>query len=130
MKAWVSNWRRNKGSDRPGYVQLTGWQYRDYVVSSCPFINAGDSDKLADHVLRKCMTVSIATATTDGWSLLDAPIAGGSELYNLRNDPNQEKNVVADHMDVARNLHQNLVRFMHETKLPKRLREPRLELNM
>ncbi len=95
MKAWVANWRRNKGSDRPGYVQIRGWQYRDYVVSSCPFINAGDSDKLVDHLLGKCMTPSIA-----------------------------------DHMNVARNLHQDLVRFMHETKLPKRLREPRLELNM
>ncbi len=111
-------------------IKDPSYRGRDYVVSSCPFINAGDSDQLVDHLLRKCVTPSIATVTTDEWSLLDDPIAGGSELYNLRFDANQEKNVIADHMDVARSLHQNLVRFMHETKLPKRLLEPRLELRM
>ena len=33
-------------------------------------------------------------------------------------------------MDVASELHQKLVRFMHETEVPERLLNPRLELRM
>ena len=103
---------------------------RDYVISSCPFINAGDTDQLVDHLLRKCMTPSMATVTTDEWSLLHDVEPGGSELYNLKSDPDQERNVIAGHMDTAKELHKLLVKFMHETNVPKRLLEPRLELRM
>jgi arylsulfatase A-like enzyme len=103
---------------------------RDHVISACPFINAGDSDQLVDHLLRKCVTPSMATITTDEWSLLYGVEPGGSELYNLKSDPAQEKNVIAGHKDIARELHGLLVRFMHDTNVPTRLLEPRLELRL
>jgi arylsulfatase A-like enzyme len=103
---------------------------RKYVISSCPFINAGDSDQLVDHLLRRCVTPSMATITTEEWSLLHDCEPGGSELYNLKSDPNQEKNVIAGHMDVARELHKQELQFMRETKVSQRLLEPRLQLKM
>jgi len=103
---------------------------REHVFSACPFINAGDTDQLVDHILRKCVTPSMATVTTDEWSLLYDVEPGGSELYNLSSDPKQGKNVIAWHPDIARELHQLLVKFMKETKVSKRLLEPRLELRL
>jgi arylsulfatase A-like enzyme len=103
---------------------------RDYVISSCPFINAGDTDQLVDHLLRKCVTPSMATITTERWSLLHDCEPGGSELYDLSSDPNQEKNVISQHADVAREMHKTLVSFMRETEVPQRLLAPRLELKL
>jgi arylsulfatase A-like enzyme len=101
---------------------------REFVVSSCPFINAGDTDQLVDHLLRKCVTPSMATITTQEWSLLHDCAAGGSELYNLTSDPNQLSNVMGQHNEVARDLHKLELRFMRDTRVPERLIEPRLKL--
>jgi arylsulfatase A-like enzyme len=103
---------------------------REHVFTACPFVNAGDKDQLVDHILRRCVTPSMATITTDEWSLLYDVEPGGSELYNLSTDPWQEKNIIGRHPDVARKLHKLLVSFMHETNVPKRLLEPRLELRL
>ena len=102
----------------------------EHVFTACPFINAGDTDQLVDHILRKCVTPSMATITTDEWSMLYDVEPGGSELYNLKSDPGQGKNVISQHPDIARELHQLLVKFMHETNVPQRLLEPRLELHL
>lgn len=57
-------------------------------------------------------------------------LPGGSELYNLKSDPKQDKNVISQHPDIARELHQLFVKFMRETNVPQRLMEPRLELRL
>lgn len=110
-----------KNADLPG---------REHVFTACPFINAGDKDQLVDHILRTCVTPSMATVTTDEWSLLYDVEPGGSELYNLKSDPVQKNNVINRHPDVARTLHDLLVKFMQETNVPQRLLEPRLELRL
>jgi arylsulfatase A-like enzyme len=103
---------------------------REYVITASPFMNAGDTDQLVDHIERSCVTPSMATVTTRDWSLLYDVEPGGSELYNLNFDPGQEKNLVGRHQDVARELHQLLVNFMQQTKVPKRFLDPRLELRL
>ena len=60
--------------------------------------------------------------------MLYSPDDGRSELYNLKSDPNQLKNVIATHLHEAREIHQLLVKFMKETNVPDRLQKPRLEL--
>jgi hypothetical protein len=56
------------------------------------------------------------------------------ELYNLPSDPEQLRNVIADHPDVARDLHGRLTRFMADAGAPdERIRlydepQPRLAL--
>jgi hypothetical protein len=73
---------------------------------------------------------SITTITIDEWSLLHDCESGRSELYNLKSDPEQKKNVIGQSPDIARNLHQYLVKFMQETTVPQRLQELRLELEL
>jgi arylsulfatase A-like enzyme len=103
---------------------------REYVITACPFMNAGDKDQLVDHIERKCVTPSMATVTTDDWSLVYDVEPGGSELYNLTADAGQEKNLIGRHRDVARELHRRLVDFMRQTRVPQRLLDPRLELRL
>jgi arylsulfatase A-like enzyme len=103
---------------------------REYVVSTNAWSNAGDNVHIVDGMDRVMAKAACSTVTTDQWSLLYYVEPGGSELYNLSSDPEQEKNVIAQHPDIARELHQLMVKFMKETRVPKRLLEPRLELRL
>ena len=64
------------------------------------------------------------------WSLLYSPEDGVSELYHLPSDPGQVRNVIGTNEDIAGELHQFLVRFMRDTRVPERLLTPRLELRI
>ena len=102
---------------------------REYTVTTVPFANPGDEVHSVDSVRRRLIhTSTVTTVTTDGWSLLFSDQEGMSELYNLRSDPSQLNNVISQEADVARGIHQLLVRFMRETNLPDRLINPRMEL--
>lgn len=52
------------------------------------------------------------TVTTTDWALICAPQGRPSELYSLADDPRQERNVLAAHPDVARELQSALLRFL------------------
>ena len=101
---------------------------REYVISSIPFANPGDPVRSVDDLLRPLADHPVTTITAGDWSLLYSPDDGRSELYNLKCDPNQLKNVMGTHTDEAREIHRLLVKFMKETKVPDRLLKPRLEL--
>lgn len=103
---------------------------REFVISSEPFANPGDIVQVVDNLSRETETGSDTTVTTDEWSLVYDVNPGLSELYHLPSDPKQEKNVINEHVDVARELHQILVKFMHETNVSSRLIEPRKELQL
>ncbi len=103
---------------------------REYVVSAFPFTNQGESVAWVDDQVRLMEKDSSATITTHEWSLIYAVEPGLSELYHLPSDPKQEKNVINEHPDVARELHQLLVDFMRETNMASHLLEPRLELKL
>ena len=111
-------------------MQDTSLSGREYVVSSIPFANPGDPVQSVDNLLRTLSDHPVTTITAGEWSLLYSPEEGLSELYNLNSDPNQLKNVIGTHVDEAREIHQLLVRFMRETKVPDRLLKPRLELRL
>ena len=51
-----------------------------------------------------------------------------SELYHLPSDPGQEKNVIGDNAETARDVHGFLVKFMRDTGVADSLMKPRLEL--
>jgi len=109
------------------YTSLPGYEH---VFSSLSFYNKGDKNVCADGPLRDVEHDSMATVTTDEWSLLYDTESGGSELYNLKSDPKQEKNVISQHPDVARELHQLFVKHMRDTNVERRFLEPRLELRL
>jgi arylsulfatase A-like enzyme len=101
---------------------------RAYTVSAHPFINAGEWMKSVDGVNRMTEKDSTATVTTRDWTLLYNTEPGMSELYNLKNDPRQLKNLIKENPGRARELHELLVKYMRETKLAEHLLGPRLEL--
>ncbi|MBA7584168.1 hypothetical protein ES708_26121 [subsurface metagenome] len=101
---------------------------REYVVSGPPFANVGEEVAWVDGWLRIMEKDSSVTVTNNEWSLIYAVEPGLSELFYLSSDPKQEKNVINEHPEVARELHQQLVKFLRETNVPKLLLKPRLEL--
>ena len=103
---------------------------REFVVSSIPFANPGDPVHSVDNLLRPLSDYPVTTVTSGEWSLLYSPEDGVSELYHLPSDPSQVRNVIGTHEDIAGDLHQLLVRFMRDTRVPERLLTPRLELRI
>ena len=65
--------------------------------------------------------------TTDDWSLLYYT-KGDSWLFNLKNDPGQEKNVISRHPEVAKELHHYLLEFMKEKQVPEQYQATRRTL--
>ncbi len=103
---------------------------REHVFSSPVIVNSGDTDQSVDGVRRNAEVPSMATVTTEEWTLLYDVEPGGSELYNLKSDPEQNNNVIGKHPDVARELHQLFVKHLRDTNVPKVKIEPRLELRI
>jgi arylsulfatase A-like enzyme len=103
---------------------------RKYVVSTHQFVNLGESVRSVDDISRVMSASSSTTVTTEEWSLLYEVEQGQSELYNLKSDPKQLKNVIKEYPDKARELHQLMVKLMRETNAPERALKPRLELKL
>jgi len=103
---------------------------REFVISTHPFTNQLTLIRSVDGQPRLMKTSSVTTVTTDEWSLLYNVEPGQSLLYHLPSDPKQEKNIINEHLEIARDIHQLLVKFMHEHNLPQELCEPRLQLRL
>lgn len=103
---------------------------RPYTISAHPFINGGEWMKSVDGVNRLTAKDSTATVTTDEWTLLYNTEAGMSELYDIKNDPRQAKNLITKNPKKAHELHQLLVAYMKETNLAEHLLKPRLKLRL
>jgi len=81
-------------------------------------------------VERKSEWASGATITTDEWALLYDVEPGFSELYNIKKDPGQEKNVIKEYPEIAKELHSLFVKFMKDTKMAEYLVGPRSTLRL
>ena len=103
---------------------------REFVVSTIPFANPGDRVRAVDNVSRPLTSGLVTTVTASGWSLLYSVEPGMSELYHLPTDPKQTDDVIAQKPEVAKELHQYLMKFMHETNVASALIEPRRELQL
>ncbi len=103
---------------------------QEFVITTRPFTNPGDFEGVVDNVDRATNVHNGVTVTTEEWSLIYEVDPGLSELYHLPSDPTQEKNIIGERPEVARELHQMLVKFMRETNVATRLVEPRLELRL
>jgi arylsulfatase A-like enzyme len=103
---------------------------REYVVSGREFTNKGATVRVVDDQPRLMHEASGATITTSEWSFLYEIEPGLSELFHLPSDPKQEWNIISERQDVAKQLHQLLINFMRQTKVPSPLIETRLELRL
>jgi arylsulfatase A-like enzyme len=111
-------------------VKNTSTPGREYVLTTHLFVNPGECVRSVDDVSRKMAKSSATTVTTAEWTLIYVVDAGLSELYHLPSDPRQEKNIIKERPEIARQLHQYMVEFMRETGVPKQKLEPRLELRL
>ncbi len=103
---------------------------REFTVTTMPFANPGDPVHAVDNIRRNLYNAPVTTITTGDWSLLYSVDAGASELYQMSNDPGQLKNVIGDNEAVAKGLHEHLMSFMRDTRLPDHLLKSRLELRL
>jgi len=104
---------------------------REFVISTSPFWNPGDTRPYTlwyEGAIRNMVTYSNCKVTTSEWTLLYDVEPGESCLYHLASDPKELKNVIGEHPEIARELHQLLVGFMRASKVPPQFLEPRLEL--
>ena len=99
-------------------------------MSSEPFTNPGDPVRYVDNISRGRSVLSTTSVTTKEWSLLYSVDPGMSELYNLKSDPRQQQNVISSRPEVAKELHQHLVKFMRDTSLSPHLLEARSKLQL
>ena len=60
---------------------------REFVVSTIPFANPGDSVRSVDNIRRQLGASPVTTVTAGDWSLLFSMDQGMSELYDLAGDP-------------------------------------------
>ena len=101
---------------------------REFVVSTIPFANPGDRVRSVDNVSRALTSGLVTTITSGEWSFLFSVEPGMSELYHLPSDPGQATNLVHQRPEIAREMHQFLMKFMHDTNVPEGLIIPRSEL--
>ena len=111
-------------------IQNTSLSGRDFVVSTIPFANPGDPVGSVDNIRRQLGASPVTTVTAGRWSLLYSMDQGMSELYDLASDTRQQKNLIHDRLEVAKELHQYLVQFMRDTDVGSTLLNPRLELRI
>jgi arylsulfatase A-like enzyme len=105
-------------------------QGREFVISTHPFANIRTIIRSVDGRERPALMGSDTTVTTSEWSLLYSTEPEQSWLYHLPSDAKQGKNVIDKHPDIAKELHQLLIKFMYDYNLSPELRDPRLELRL
>ena len=103
---------------------------REFVVSTIPFANPGDPVRSVDNFLRLLDAPTVTTITSGNWSLLYSTEDRIPELYDLATDPGQENDLITNHKEVAKELHQFLLKFMRDTRVPEYLQRPRLRLRI
>ena len=103
---------------------------REFTVSTIPFANPGDEVRSVDSIRRNLVNSQVTTITAGDWSLLYSMDEGMSELYNLANDPAQENNIISGNLEVAKEVHRYLLKFMRETGVSDHLLKPRQEFRL
>jgi arylsulfatase A-like enzyme len=109
-------------------VQGDDFGGRDFVVSSHPLFTPGATTRIVDEFKREVKEWLPHTITTSEWSLIYSVKGQESELYNLKKDPRQEKNVIGEYQDIARQLHQNFLSILKSSKTNLEFLEPRKEI--
>ncbi|MBE3115470.1 MAG: sulfatase [Actinobacteria bacterium] len=103
---------------------------RDFVISSFPLYNPGAITKIVDAFARQVKEYLPSTITTPEWSLIYSAEEEVAELYNLKSDPKQEKNVISDYPDIANSLHKKYFNVLDSCNVDRILLEPRRRIKI
>ncbi|OFW63275.1 MAG: hypothetical protein A2Z35_00090 [Actinobacteria bacterium RBG_19FT_COMBO_36_27] len=120
-----------QGDSFIGAIQgSASFQGRDFVISSFPLYNIGATTSIVDAFTRKVTEYLPSTITTKEWSLLYSVEGDASELYNLMSDPKQKKNIISNHPDIARDLHQKYLDVLNSCDVNEVLLKPRRRITI
>ncbi len=86
--------------------------FRDFTVTSSPLYNPGEPSKIVDDFLRVVKKPHFSTITTPKWTFLYSTESFPAQLYDLKNDPQESKNIIDKNWEVAKDLHQKFVDFL------------------
>ena len=103
---------------------------REFVISTVPFSNPGDPIRSVDSLRRMMRASQVTTITAGGSSLLYSMDSGMSELFDLSADPTQQNNIIAAQPQLAKELHQYLLKFMRDTDAAPRFLRARQALRV
>jgi len=101
---------------------------RSFTVSTTPLYNPGQITHVVDNLERQVKDYLHATITSDDWTLLYASKGKPVELYNLKSDPGQKKNVAKQHPEVVKRLHRMFFDFIKKYGASEDLLAPRAEI--
>ncbi len=102
--------------------------HQEFVVSTMQLQNPGETTRAVDGSEREVEIHLPATITTDEWSLLYSWKGAPVELYDIKSDPFQEKNVAEDNKSVVEKLHKCYYEFLKKIGTEERLLKPRASL--
>jgi hypothetical protein len=101
----------------------------DFVVTSWPLYNPGQTIRVVDD-LERGVVEPLPSAITDGeWTLHYAIEGAPVELHHTASDPGQEENVFEENESIASELHTRFVAFLKELGTEDWRLTPRLRLH-
>lgn len=120
-----------QGDSFIGAIQgSTSFQGRDFVISSFPLYNIGAKTSIVDTFTRQVQEHLPSTITTLEWALIYSVEGEAAELYNLKNDPKQKNNIISNHSDIARDLHQKYLNVLNSCGVDEILLKPRRRITI
>jgi len=99
---------------------------RDHVLTALPFANPGDKVEVVDDLMRTVVEWQPVTITTEEWSLLYATPDEVIELYDLRTDPRQKRNVASQNARVVEELLRLYAQDLRTERVDERYCAPRV----
>jgi arylsulfatase A-like enzyme len=89
-------------------------QVHDFLVTSWPLYNPGQTIRVVDDLERSVVDALPSTITDGEWTLIYAVEGEPVELYHTASDPKQQKNVFEGNAMVARDLHASFVKLLEQ----------------
>jgi len=111
----------------PTFLDLAGIEIPEFVQGSSllPLVG-GEKRRVREFAVTGHAAVrntTDLTVTSRRWALLHPAVREKWELYDLRNDPRQKRNVISTRGDVAEGLHRKLLAWLAEHEAPEWLLE-------
>src|SRR3990172_7769207 len=99
---------------------------KDFTVTSWPLYTPGETTRSVDELERGVKEPLSSTITSKDWALIYTAQGYASELYHLPSDPKQQRNVVDQNLEVAKELHGKFVLQLKENGTNEHWLKPRL----
>ncbi len=103
-------------------------QGRSFALSSMPLYNPGQLTRVVDNFERRVKEYLHSTISSDFWTMLYARKGMPVELYNLKSDPGQNRNVAEQHPEVVKRLQRMFFDFIKECGTSEDLLAPRAQI--